>query len=68
MKQSSNKKAYYIVYAGNGKTTEGMVSHNALTDREEAYRVYNSWSDFKWAYINRTIPGTPDEIIEKRGV
>lgn len=60
--------AYYIVYAGNGNTTEGMVSHNALTDLKEAERVYKEWSDFKWAYINRTIPGTPDKIIKKRGV
>lgn len=63
------QKAFYIVYAGDGATTEGMVSENAFSDLDKANRIADKWANiYKWGYINRTIPGTPDTIIRKWGL
>lgn len=68
-KKAAEQKAYYIVYAGDGATTEGMVSENALTDLAMANRIADRYEKLhKWGYINRTIPGTPDTIIRKWGI
>lgn len=58
---------YYIVYAGNGATTQGMKSRNCLTSLENAQATFEEWvkAGYSWVYINRTIPGTPDQIIKR---